>query len=81
MYISIALLMFDTLLTLPKEVKYIWSEKPRLGSILYIFSRYPILAYFLIFLYPNLFVISTQVCEYTPSHMTPVLTACTSSML
>jgi len=73
--------MFDTLLILPMEVEYIWSEKPRLGSVLYVGARYPTLAFFLIGLYINLFVISTQVCEYTPSHMTPVLTACTSSML
>jgi len=73
--------MFDTVLTLPMEVRYIWSEKRRLGSILYVLARYPTLAQLLIGLYIDLFVISTQVCEYTASHMTPVLTACASSML
>jgi Family of unknown function (DUF6533) len=59
--------MFDTVLTLPMEVEYIWSEKPRLGSVLYVLARYPTLAFSLILLYINIFVISTQVCEYTAS--------------
>ena len=75
MCISIALLMFDTVLTLPMEVKNIWHEKHQLGSILYVLAQYPTLASSLIFLYVNLFVISIQVCEYTASYMTPVLTS------
>ena len=36
-----ALLVYDTLLTFSLEVKYIWHEKLKLGSVLYIFARYP----------------------------------------
>ena len=35
-----ALLVYDTLLTLPLEVQYIWRKKLKLGSILYVFARY-----------------------------------------
>ena len=55
--------MFDTLLSLPSEIKYIWCQKPRLGSILYILARYSTLAILLIESYTHLFVTSLQVCE------------------
>ena len=67
MCISIALLMFDTLLTLPMEVEYIWSEKPRIGSVLYGLARYPTLAFLLIYIYIYIFIVPIQVCEYTAS--------------
>ena len=66
--------MFDTFLTLPSEIRYIWCEQRRLGSVLYILARYPTLAFVLTSLYVDLFVSSIQVCEYTASHMRPVLT-------
>ena len=55
--------MFDTLLSLPSEIKYIWCQKPRLGSILYTLARYSTLAVLLTDLYILLFAISLQVCE------------------
>ena len=58
----LALIIFDTLLSLLSEIKYIWCQKPRLGSILYILARYSTLALLLILSYTNLFVISLQVC-------------------
>ena len=39
-HVLIALIIFDTLLSLPSEIKYIWCQKPRLGSILYTLARY-----------------------------------------
>ena len=38
---QIALLVYDTLLTFSLEVKYIWRKKIKIGSILYVFARYP----------------------------------------
>jgi len=40
----LALLYYDYFLTFPAEVKYIWSRKPTLSTILYIFCRYALLA-------------------------------------
>ena len=62
-HVLLALIMFDTLLSLPSEIKYIWCQKPRLGSILYILARYSTLAVLLIEIYTNLFITSLQVCE------------------
>ena len=62
-HVLLALIMFDTLLSLPSEIKYIWSQKPRLGSILYILARYSTVAVLLIEIYTNLFITSLQVCE------------------
>ena len=63
MCISIVLLIFDTFLILPSEIKYIWSKKCRLGSVLYVLARYPALALFIIEIYSFLFVTSLQVCQ------------------
>ena len=62
MCFSIVILIFDTLLTLPSEIKYIWGKKRRLGSVLYVLARYPVLAIFLIDIYLT-FGISFQVSE------------------
>ena len=59
----LALIVFDTLLSLPTEIKYIWCQKPKLGSILYTLARYSTLAILLIESYTYLFIISLQVCE------------------
>ena len=37
-----ALFIYDTLLTFSLKVKYIWRKKLKLGSVLYIFARYPV---------------------------------------
>ncbi|KAF8583569.1 hypothetical protein K439DRAFT_1617374 [Ramaria rubella] len=37
---AFVLLAYDTLLTLPREIKHIWHNKLRLGSILYLLARY-----------------------------------------
>ncbi|KAF8488294.1 hypothetical protein JB92DRAFT_1435125 [Gautieria morchelliformis] len=39
---ALALVAYDTLLTLPSEITYIWHRKVRLGSVLYLLARYPI---------------------------------------
>ena len=62
-YVLLALIMFDILLSFPSEIKYIWCQKPRLGSILYTLARYSTLAVLLIELYISFFAISLQVCE------------------
>ncbi|KAF8585197.1 hypothetical protein K439DRAFT_1266884, partial [Ramaria rubella] len=38
-----AILAYDTLLTFPSEVRFIWHKKFRLGTILYLLARYPVL--------------------------------------
>ncbi|KAJ7572071.1 hypothetical protein C8J56DRAFT_994135 [Mycena floridula] len=43
-YSSIALLYYDYILTFPREVKYIWTRKFQLSSLLYIFCRYALIA-------------------------------------
>ena len=39
-YAASALVVYDTSLTLSDEIQYIWSRKPRMGTILYILARY-----------------------------------------
>ncbi|KAK0465996.1 uncharacterized protein EV420DRAFT_1261549, partial [Desarmillaria tabescens] len=43
-YSSIALIFYDYALTFPTEVKYVWSSKFRLSTVLYICCRYALLA-------------------------------------
>ena len=45
--IQTALLVYDTLFTFSLEVKHIWGKKLKLGSILYVFARYPTVFYLL----------------------------------
>ena len=40
---QIALVVYDTLLTLHYEIKYIWMKKFRLGSVLYLLARYSVI--------------------------------------
>ena len=68
-YVLLALIMFDTFLSLPSEIKYIWCQKPRLGSILYTLACYSTLATSLFDLYVPLFVTSFQVCENKGFHL------------
>ena len=55
--------MFDTLLTVPSEVKNVWSKKPRLGSILYLLARYTTLFYLIWGVCLNTANGSLQVCN------------------
>ncbi|KAJ6491942.1 hypothetical protein C8R45DRAFT_1073374 [Mycena sanguinolenta] len=43
-YSSLALLYYDFALTFPKEIKYIWGERFRLSTALYISCRYALIA-------------------------------------
>jgi len=43
-YASIALIYYDYLLTFPAEVRYIWGQRFRLSTLLYIFCRYALVA-------------------------------------
>ncbi|KAF8528547.1 hypothetical protein JB92DRAFT_2863017 [Gautieria morchelliformis] len=52
---TITLLVFDTLLTLPSESMYIWCRKVRLGTVLYILTRYATLVVFTLELYVSFF--------------------------
>jgi Family of unknown function (DUF6533) len=48
-----ALLTYDTLLTLPSEITYIWHRRVRLGTVLYLLARYPMLLTFILLAYIN----------------------------
>ena len=65
----LVLIFFDTLLSLPSEIKYIWCKKPRLGSILYILARYSTLTMLIIGIYATFFVTSLQVCANKGFHL------------
>ncbi|KAF8524693.1 hypothetical protein BU17DRAFT_63239 [Hysterangium stoloniferum] len=54
--ISAALFTYDTLLTLSREVEHIWKPRPffRLGTILYLATRYPPLLVWAMNLYLDL---------------------------
>ncbi|KIJ26103.1 hypothetical protein M422DRAFT_785339, partial [Sphaerobolus stellatus SS14] len=39
-YAAVYLLLYDSLLTFPAEIRYIWNQKIRLGSVLYLICRY-----------------------------------------
>ncbi|KAJ7858779.1 hypothetical protein B0H13DRAFT_1640336 [Mycena leptocephala] len=43
-YSSLALLYYDYALTLPKEVRYVWKQRFRLSTALYICCRYALVA-------------------------------------
>ncbi|KAF8532672.1 hypothetical protein JB92DRAFT_2839822 [Gautieria morchelliformis] len=46
-----ALLIYDTLLTLPSEIKHIWCKTVKIGTILYVFARYLLMALFVLAIY------------------------------
>ncbi|KAF8572827.1 hypothetical protein K439DRAFT_1569145 [Ramaria rubella] len=48
---ALALLAYDTLLTFPSEVRFIWHKKFRLGTILYLLAHYSALLQFLLTVY------------------------------
>ncbi|KAF8579758.1 hypothetical protein K439DRAFT_1620298 [Ramaria rubella] len=50
-YVFVATLTYDTLLTFPSEVRFIWHKKFRLGTILYLLAHYPTLLELLLTVY------------------------------
>ena len=58
---STALLVYDTLLTLPSEIRYIWRKAIKIGAILYLLARYLPLVVYLIVIYTNIFNVSPEV--------------------
>ncbi|KAF8524044.1 hypothetical protein JB92DRAFT_2882643 [Gautieria morchelliformis] len=52
--VNTALLIYDTLLTLPSEIKHIWCKTVKIGTILYLFARYLLMAYFVLAIYDSL---------------------------
>ncbi|KAF8579778.1 hypothetical protein K439DRAFT_1620311 [Ramaria rubella] len=42
-YVNVAAFAYDTLLTFPSEVRFIWQKTFRLGTILYLLARYALL--------------------------------------
>ncbi|KAF8579103.1 hypothetical protein K439DRAFT_1620794 [Ramaria rubella] len=50
-YVIVAAFAYDTLLTYPTEVRFIWHKKFRLGTMLYLFARYSALLQFLLNVY------------------------------
>ena len=65
-----ALLVYDTLLTFSLEVKYIWRKKLKLGSVLYILVRYPIVFFILALFaqFPTIKVSGYSPCNVQSSH-------------
>ncbi|KAF8487955.1 hypothetical protein JB92DRAFT_3019239 [Gautieria morchelliformis] len=46
-FAALALLIYDTLLMLPSEIKLIWCKTVKLGTVLYLLARYlPDLGFF-----------------------------------
>ena len=68
--VGTALLAYDSLLTLFKEVSYIWQNKWKLGTALYLLARYPVQLYIVIEIisilknFPSL-----QVCFFHDFHL------------
>jgi Family of unknown function (DUF6533) len=58
---STALLVYDTLLTLPSEIRYIWCKAIKLGAILYLIARYMPLVVYVILMYTNFSNVSLEV--------------------
>jgi Family of unknown function (DUF6533) len=58
---STALLVYDTLLTLPSEIRYIWCKPIKIGAIFYLLARYLPLVVDLIFIYTNFSKVSPEV--------------------
>jgi Family of unknown function (DUF6533) len=55
--------VFDTLLTLPSEVMYIWCRKVKLGAVFYVLARYTTLVVFTLELYVSFFEGQLQVSK------------------
>ncbi|KAF8507869.1 hypothetical protein JB92DRAFT_2956721 [Gautieria morchelliformis] len=52
--VNTALLIYDTLLTLPSEIKHIWCKTVKIGTILYLFARYLLMAFVVLAIYGSL---------------------------
>jgi hypothetical protein len=61
---STALLVYDTLLTLPSEIRYIWCKTIKIGAILYLLARYLPLVVYLILIYSNFSNVSPEVYSF-----------------
>ncbi|KAF8532684.1 hypothetical protein JB92DRAFT_2840078 [Gautieria morchelliformis] len=58
--VNTALLIYDTLLTLPSEIKHIWCKTVKIGTILYLFARYLLMALFVLAIYDSLSTLSVE---------------------
>ncbi|KAF8518311.1 hypothetical protein JB92DRAFT_2903042 [Gautieria morchelliformis] len=59
--VNTALLIYDTLLTLPSEIKHIWCKTVKIGTILYVFSHYLLMAFFVLAIYGSLSNLAVEV--------------------
>jgi hypothetical protein len=59
--IKLALLVYDTLLTLPHEIEFVWGHKLRFAAVLYFMTRYATILYFLVIIVANNADVSLQV--------------------
>lgn len=59
--LALAIMVFDTLLTLPLEIQFVWREKFSLPSFLYILGRYANILSVLVDLISNHVVFDLQV--------------------
>ena len=66
--VGTVLLAYDSLLTLFEEVSYIWKKKWKLGTVLYLLTRYALLVFTLIETILSLNFTSLQVCFFHDFH-------------
>ena len=45
-YSNLVILVYDTILTLPREVVFLWGRKIRVAALLYIMARYMFILYY-----------------------------------
>ncbi|KAF8518306.1 hypothetical protein JB92DRAFT_2902968, partial [Gautieria morchelliformis] len=72
MVAALALLIYDTLLTLPSDIKHIWCKTVKIGTILYLFVRYLLMAFFVLAIYSSLSNMSLEKCN-TITHLARAL--------
>jgi len=68
-----ALLVYDTLLTLPHEIKLVWRGRIGLAALLYFMARYSLIAFFMInIIVNNTSSISLQVLILCSKYIIPL---------
>ena len=62
-YISfnLVLIIYDTILTLPREIDLLWGRRFRVAVLLYVMARYPIIILLPLHLISNTIVTPTEV--------------------
>ncbi|KAI0080221.1 hypothetical protein K474DRAFT_1769667 [Panus rudis PR-1116 ss-1] len=61
--VAAAVLMYDYILTLPREIQYVWPSKMSLGKVLFLMTRYPVFAETTLVLYHQFAVMGPGTCD------------------